>query len=208
MPNNIRVATLADIAGIKTLYMDIVTKYPDNLTPFEEEVTDDFIYEGLKSALERGSTMVMENDKKEIIAYFHGYTSKNIRKAHILDNMRLFVRSDYENSTIAYNFAQQMFNMLSTKIRYVHSARCIVHIINVRSIRVLEKIGMKRVGLHQGAIWRANGTFIDEVTLVWENPNFSYSVLLQYHKYLLEKYSNENIFSTQEDDLYCERIAV
>lgn len=207
MIEKIRCATLADIAGIKALYLDVTKKYPNNLSPFEEEVTDDFIYDGLKSALERGAAMVMENETKEIIAYFKGYTSKNIRKAHILDNMTIIIHSHYENSLLAFRFVQKMFENLGTKIRYIHSARCIPHLINTRSIKVLEKIGMKQAGLHQKALWCKNGSFVDEVTLVWENPHFSYSTLLQYHQYLLSKYSNENSFTFEQEDLYLERVA-
>ena len=59
MSTTIRNANLGDLYGIKNLYLDITEKYPDNLTPFTNEVTDEFIYEGLQAALERGGALVM-----------------------------------------------------------------------------------------------------------------------------------------------------
>ena len=65
MSNNIRPADIADLKGIKALYLDIAERYPDNLSPFSNEVTDEFILDGLTNSLERGAAIVMENENKE-----------------------------------------------------------------------------------------------------------------------------------------------
>lgn len=192
MSNNIRPANLTDVKGIKALYFDIVERYPDNLSPFSNEITDEFILDGLTNSLERGAAIVMENEKKEIIAYFKGYTSKNIRKAHILDNMTIMIRSDYNNSISAYRFFQSMFEMLSKKMYYLKCARSVPHAINDKVLKMSKRLGMKQVGLHEKAIMCKDGSFADEVTLVWENPNFSYSSLFAYQKYLLSRYSEND----------------
>ena len=191
MSNNIRSAQIADLKGLKALYLDIVEKYPDNLSPFFNEVTDELILESLNNALERGAAMVMTNSDEEIIAYFKGYTSRNIRKAHILDNMTIMIRSDYNSSISAYRFFQQMFEILSKKMYYLQCARSVPHAINDKVLKLSKRLGMKQVGLHNKAIMCKDGSFVDEVTLVWENPNFSCASLFAYHKYLLKKYSND-----------------
>ncbi len=190
MSNNVRSAELSDLQGIKELYLDISEKYPDSLSPFQTEITDDFIYDGLSNALERGAAMIMTDVNDDIIAYFKGYTSKNIRKAHILDHMTIMMRSDYMNSLAAYRFCKEMFVILSKRMHYLKCARSAPHAMNHKILKMSEKLGMKQVGVHKNAIMCIDGSFADEVTLVWENPNFAYSSLFGYHKYLLSKYTN------------------
>lgn len=203
MPTTIRNANLGDLSGIKNLYLDITEKYPDNLTPFTNEVTDEFIYEGLQAALERGGALVMENENKEIIGYSKGITSQNIRKAHILDNTTIIVRSDYMGSMIVHRFCRTLFNEIKRTMPHIKYSRSVPHIINDRSLKLLQSIGMKQVARQPNAIMCKDGSFVDEVTLIWENPDFSQQALITYHKYLINKYStNEkysmNIYITKE----------
>ena len=189
MATTIRNANLGDLSGIKNLYLDITEKYPDNLTPFTNEVTDEFIYEGLQAALERGVAEVMVDSIGDIVAYFKGFTSKNIRKAHILDNATMIVRTDYMNSVTAYRFFSGLFRSWSEKMKYIKYVRTVPHAINDRVLRMSEAVGMRKIGTHEGAIMCKDGSFVDEVTLIWENPDFSQVSLLRYHQYLMQKYS-------------------
>ena len=190
MPTTIRNANLGDLYGIKNLYLDITEKYPDNLTPFTNEVTDDFIFDGLQAALERGGALVMENENKEIIGYGKGYTSKNIRKAHIFDNTTVIIRSDYMNSTAAYRFCHSLTRFVQENLPFIKYTCSMPHEINTRSLKALQSIGMKQVARQPNAIMCKDGSFVDEVTLIWENPSFSHTSLEKYHQYLLNRYSN------------------
>lgn len=192
MCTNIRNASIDDLRGIKNLYLDITEKYPDNLTPFTNEVTDEFIFDGLQAALERGVAEVMVDGVGDIVAYFKGFTSKNIRKAHILDNATMIVRTDYMNSVTAYRFFSGLFKSWSDKMKYIRYVRTVPHAINDRVLRMSEAVGMKKIGTHECAIMCKDGSFVDEVTLIWENPNFSPVSLFAYHQYLMEKYSSSD----------------
>lgn len=195
MSTNIRNANLGDLNSIKKLYLDITEKYPDNLTPFTSEVTDEFIREGLQAALERGAALVMESEENEIIGYGKGYTSKNIRKAHIFDHTTVMIRSDYMNSMSAYRFCRSLTNFVQETMPYIKYTCSMPHAVNARSLRLLQSIGMKQIGTQPNAIMCKDGLFVDEVTLIWENPGFSYASLIAYHQYLLEKYSSTSTTS-------------
>lgn len=190
MSNNIRPADIADLKGIKALYLDIAERYPDNLSPFSNEVTDEFILDGLTNSLERGAAIVMENENKEIIAYGKGYTSTNVRKAHIFDNTTVIIRSDYMNSMVAYRFCKALTDYVKNTMPYIKYTRSTPHANNTRSLRALQSIGMKQISTQPNAIICKDGSFMDEVTLIWENPNFSYTSLVFYHQYLVSRYSS------------------
>ncbi|MFT4968004.1 MAG: hypothetical protein ACI9CD_001023 [Candidatus Deianiraeaceae bacterium] len=186
MSNNVRSAELSDLQGIKALYQDISEKYPDSLSPFQTEITDDFIYDGLSSALERGAAMIMTDVNDDIIAYFKGYTSKNIRKAHVLDNMTIVIRSDYMSTMAAYRFCKEMFVFTEQNMPHIKYGKCMPHAVNSRSLRLLQSLNMNKISCEKGVIFCANGSFVDEVVLMWENKNFTYKSLMMYHKYLLK----------------------
>jgi hypothetical protein len=194
-----REATINDVYKIKQLYLDITTKYPDNLSLFTNEVTDEFIYENLQAALERGNAQVMEDYNGDIVAYFKGYTTKNIRKAHILDNATMIVRADYMNSVVAYRFFSGLFKAWSGKMKHIKHVRTVPHFNNNRVLRISEAVGMKKISTHESAIICKDGSFTDEVTLIWENPNFSQESLLEYHQYLMAKYSPQCSYQIAKD---------
>jgi hypothetical protein len=193
MSTFIRNANLGDLNGIKNLYLDITEKYPDNLTPFTHEVTDAFVYEGLQAALERGVAQIMVDDVGDVVAYFKGFTSKNIRKAHILDNATMIVRTDYMNSVTAYRFFSGLFKSWSNKMDYIRYVRTVPHANNERVMRMSNAVGMKQIGTTPNAIMCKDGSFADDVTLIWENPNFSVASLFAYQKYLSHRYSQNEV---------------
>jgi|GEM_PF-1750247 len=204
MPTTIRNANLGDLYGIKNLYLDITEKYPDNLTPFTNEVTDDFIFDGLQAALERGYAFVMEKDD-EIIGYSKGYTSKNIRKAHILENITTIIRSDYVNGIFGYKLIKEVNKHYLSNMKHIHHMYIYPHIFNSGSIKLLTQlIGAKAQTVNSNAIVCKDGLLADEVMLVLNNNNFSYESLYKYQEYLTQIYSKKSYndkYQTKYDDL-------
>ncbi len=187
----IRWAQHSDVSGIKALYDDIAEKYPDNLTPFSEEVTPKFVEYGLKNALERGYALVVEKNSK-IIGYSKAYTSQCIRSAHILSDSTVIVASDHLNSIIGPRLISMIKKTIMPSMRHIMHLYSFPHANNERSIRLLEGLGgMVECGRREKAILCKNLTFIDEVTLRFDNKDFSQEALKAYHSYLIGKYSKE-----------------
>jgi hypothetical protein len=187
----IRDANLSDICDIKKLYLNSAEYYPDNLLPLVDEITDDFIYSGLNSAIQTGFAIVMEKENK-IIGYIQGYPSKTLRESHLIKDTRVIIDSYYNSSGYAIKLMAAVQKKM-LKMTYIKALMFNVRGHNTASARGLKFFGCYEVLRTQDALLTCNGTFMEDIIYRWDNPSFIEADFLEYWKFK-QKSNNYRVY--------------
>ena len=163
----IRQATLDDFLGIRAVYEDVLKNDVHNLTPYLEEITDEFIINELKNALARGYAFVAEKDN-EIVGYGKAYTGIFFKESHILKNTTTIFSQKCKNGIIPYRIMSFVINYISENMKNIKYLQTMPYSFNTPIIRLLEKIGFQKLFETKNTIKLSNGEYANEVFLQLE----------------------------------------
>ena len=160
----IREATLEDFSSIKSLYEDVLKNDVHNLTPYLEEITDEFIMNELKNALARGRAFVVEKDS-EIVGYVKAYTGIFFKESHILKNATLIFSTKQRKTILPYKLLNFLLNYVIENMPHIQCFQTQVYSFNEVALRLYKKIGLQKLFETKNTIKLSNGEYASEVFL-------------------------------------------
>lgn len=140
----IRQATLHDFLEIKALYEDVLNNDIHNLTPYLEEVTDEFIMNELKNALTRGYAFVGEKDN-EIVGYAKAYTGIFFKESHILKNATMIFSTKQRKTTSPYRLLNFLLNYIIEDMPHIEYFQVQAYSFKKAALRLYKKIGFQEL---------------------------------------------------------------
>lgn len=165
----IRRAKLSDRDNLKSLYIKVAS-IPGKLVRTADEITDQYIDNMLKQALERGLIFVAEYQGK-IIGSVSQYKPNIKILSHVLDEASIAV--DPEHQGIGIGTA--LYSALLSEVKDHHSDILRVDLkvrVSNPAIHLYEKLGFKKEGEFKNLIRGINGKLESVIAMTWFNPNF------------------------------------
>ncbi|CAF1353719.1 unnamed protein product [Rotaria sordida] len=179
----IRKGTLEDASNIFELYKKVSSIYPDNLAQQIDEVNFSYIQAEIKNAQLHGLVLLMFNDGK-LIGFVKAYTSEFRRKAHVLTNATMMMDPTAVGQGFGTQLLEAYLDELQKSLRHIRVMELLPYDLNVKGIRLYERMGFVLTATLPNKIRYLNGTFGDQLLMNWINPSFCDQVLLQYYQYL------------------------
>lgn len=183
---NICKADYKDLDGIFELYKKVSSINTGNLTQFPNEVYKNYIKsEIFENALKLGLCIVVKDNNK-VIGLMKAYTSEYKALAHIMGNTTIMIHPNYQSNGYGGKMVRTFLNILENEMRHIYMFEIIPHANNIRALDFYLKNGFKFESKTTNRIFTQNNTMVDEIKMIWQNPNFDYNKLLEYHKYCAE----------------------
>ena len=184
----VRKATMNDVEGIYNVYKSSASFYHHSLTQNFDEIKLNYIKQDvIQPALDLGLILVAENENGKIIGSFKSYTSPYRTLAHTMSNTTFVTTPDYEGKKAFVILIRKFFETIKNEYLHIKYVDGVPHSSNTTAINEYLKVGYKIKGkLSDKILDTDKKKFEDEIIIIWENPNFNYDKLLEYHKYCAE----------------------
>ena len=183
---NICKVSYDDLDNIFELYKKVSYVNTGNLTQFPNEIYKNYIKnEIFENALNLGLCVVVKDNNK-VVGLMKSYTSEYKALAHIMTNTTIMIHPDYQNHGYGKKMVETFLKIIMDEMQHIYMLEIVPHANNIRALDFYLKNNFKIESKTTNRILTQNNTMVDEVKMIWENPNFDYNKLLEYHKYCSE----------------------
>jgi ribosomal protein S18 acetylase RimI-like enzyme len=166
----IRTATHADADGIFQLYKT-VARQGWGIARQEDEVTMDYIIHNLTNGLSDGFVLVAEADG-QIIAEIHAYRMGIRIFEHVLSNLTVAVHPDWQGKGVGFDLFSAFLKKVEAEMPHILRVELHARAGNDKAIKLYQKLGFEIEGYLKNRDKMPDGSFFDDVSLGWMNPNY------------------------------------
>ncbi|MDK2824954.1 MAG: hypothetical protein PWQ44_130 [Methanolobus sp.] len=168
-----RPATLADKSKLLALYREVAT-ISGGIIREPHEVTEEYVDKFLSNSLKDGIILVVDdNENDRIIADLHTYRSSRSVFSHVFEHLTIAVHSSFQKRGIG----RMLFTTMLEKVRTEYSGVLRVELITMESNHsargLYESLGFVEEGRMEKKVRRKDGSFEDDILMVWMNPDFT-----------------------------------
>ena len=129
--------------------------------------------------------MVAKEDNK-IIGLIKSYTSEYRALAHVMANTTVMIHPNYQSKGYGGLMIRKFCDTVKSEMQHIYMIELVPHSNNTRAIKFYIRNGFHFESKTRNRIFTENGNMVDELKMVWKNPNFDYQKLFEYHKYCSE----------------------
>ncbi|WMW25701.1 GNAT family N-acetyltransferase [Methanolobus sediminis] len=167
-----RPATPADKSKLLALYREVAT-IPGGIIREPPEVTEEYIDKFLTNSLKDGIILVVDDTENDrIIADLHTYRSSLSVFSHVFEHLTIAVHPSFQRQGIG----RMLFTTMLEKVRTEHPEVLRVELITMESnhaaISLYKSLGFMEEGRMEKKVRRNDGSFEDDILMVWMNPDF------------------------------------
>lgn len=179
----IRKANSNDLEAIYDLYESVITSDSGHLTQFLDEVCINYVKSELEKSFDLGLSIVVE-ENNEIVGFMKAYTSEFKALAHVLTNTTIMIRSDHQKKGYGKEMVQYFCDYIENSMKHIYRFELLPHASNIKAIAFYLRNNFKVESTSTSRVFDIDGSFEDEVRLVWFNKNFNRNNLSAYHDFL------------------------
>jgi ribosomal protein S18 acetylase RimI-like enzyme len=167
-----RAATPDDKHKILALYCE-VTSRSGGLVREVHEITEEYVDKFLMNSLADGMIFVVGDDIGDrLIGEIHSYKPGLNALSHVLEHLTIAVHPSFQRKGIG----RTLFTALLDKVRSDHPEVLRVELIakesNHAALNLYRSLGFLEEGRMVKRIKRPDGSFEDDILMVWMNPDY------------------------------------
>jgi len=167
-----RPATPNDKHKILALYRE-VTSLSGGLVREVQEITEEYVDKSLMNSLAHGIIFVVDDDRGDrLIGEIHTYRPGLNALSHVLEHLTIAVHPSFQGKGIG----RTLFTALLDKVRSDHPEVLRVELIakesNHTALNLYRSLGFLEEGRMVKRIKRPDGSFEDDLLMVWMNPGY------------------------------------
>jgi ribosomal protein S18 acetylase RimI-like enzyme len=168
-----RPATPDDKHKILALYRE-VTSLSGGLVREVHEITEEYVDKFLMNSLANGIIFVVDDDDMDdrLIGEIHSYRPGLNALSHVFEHLTIAVHPSFQRKGIG----RRLFTALLDKVRSDHPEVLRVELIakesNHTALNLYRSLGFLEEGRMAKRIKRPDGSFEDDVLMVWMNPDY------------------------------------
>ena len=167
-----RPATPDDKHKILALYRE-VTSLSGGLVREVHEITEEYVDKFLMNSLANGVIFVVGDDTGDrLVGEIHSYKPSLNALSHVLEHLTIAVHPSFQGKGIG----RTLFTALLDKVRSAHPEVLRVELIakesNHTALNLYRSLGFLEEGRMVKRIKRPDGSFEDDILMVWMNPDY------------------------------------
>jgi ribosomal protein S18 acetylase RimI-like enzyme len=177
-----RPATPDDKHRILALYREVAAR-SGGIIREVSEITEEYVDNFIRSSLAEGIIFVVDDDTGDrLIGEIHSYRPGLNALSHILEHLTVVVHPSFQRKGIG----RALFTALLDKVRSDHPESMRVELIakesNHAALGLYRSLGFVEEGRMVKRIKRPDGSFEDDVLMVWMNPDYKQTYDPRTHK--------------------------
>jgi ribosomal protein S18 acetylase RimI-like enzyme len=170
-----RTATFDDWPKVKALHLE-VSKQKTGIARWEHEVTDSYVQDFMKKALDHGIMIVGEHpeDPNQLVAEIHASKNEVHVFRHLLSDLTIAIHPEFQGKKIG----RTLFTIFLEEIALHHpdigKVQLVTRESNVRALQLYQSLGFRIEGRLEMQIRTPEGNFEADIPMGWQNPNFEF----------------------------------
>ena len=170
----IRKTNLSDVKPIFDLYQKVATTNV-GLIRTADEITQEYVTDFVQKSIEKGISLVVENENAKIAAEIHTFPMGIRAFDHILSNATMAVDPAEQGKGIGKKLFEYLLDEIKNHRTDIGRIEVFARETNNRSINLCEKLGFKKEGRLPNRIRLLDGSFETDILMAWINPKFKFS---------------------------------
>jgi putative acetyltransferase len=148
-----------------------VAAIPGGLARRPEELTEDYVREFLKKAMETGISLIAFQGI-QLVGEIHSYKLTPRVFSHVLSELTIAVHPEFQGMGAGKALFTAFLQEVETNRPDILRVELISRESNLKAIRFYESLGFKREGRFEQRIDRGDGTFEADIPMAWINTQF------------------------------------
>ena len=164
---NIRKTNIKDAQSIFKLYQ-LVSKIPKGLARLENEITEDYIKEFCKKAIDSGVGFVAVDDSNNVLAEIHTYCADVYCFSHVLSELTIAVSPKSQGLGLGRKIFEALLDEVKQNKPDILRIELIARESNKKAIHFYESLGFKIEGHLLNRIKNPDGSFESDIPMAWQ----------------------------------------
>lgn len=163
---NIRPSRFENQVSIWALYRRVAA-VPGGIARLRGEVSRSYVARFLRSAFDRGLTLIAENEEGRIIGEIHACSPELYCFSHVLSDLTIVVDPGVQGCGVGRKLFQRFLDIVSAQYPHIERIELITRESNRAAIRLYESLGFVREGRLAGRILNVDGTVECDIPMAW-----------------------------------------
>lgn len=160
----IRLTIEEDLPDLLSLYKEVSQK-TIGLIRQEDEISYEYVEEFLTFSIEKGISLVAENESGEIIGEIHSYKNNIKAFSHVLSNLTIAVRPEHHSNGVGRSLFNELISYSRDHFPEIKRIELITRESNKKAINLYTSLGFKVEGCLKSRILRGDGTFENDIPM-------------------------------------------